>query len=103
MVAQDLFDLGLGRAEPLARLAQPLHALLEQLQRLVEVEVLPLEPPHDLLQPLQLARKARLARHQDFATRAATSPSVTRSRKASPGENWATRFSTWPSGSRARE
>src|SRR5689334_2709875 len=98
MVGEHLFHLRLRGGEPVARVSQPLHALLEQLQRVIEVEILRLEPANDLLEPLELAGEGQRlgrARHYDSVpsrtARAATSPSVTRRRKASPAGNWATR------------
>src|ERR671923_1644586 len=54
LIGQDLLHLRLGGREALARLAQPLHTLLEQLERGVEVQLLALEPAHNLFQPLEL-------------------------------------------------
>src|SRR6266487_2925359 len=54
LIGEDLLDLRLGGGEALARLAQPLHPFLEQLECGVEIEVLALEPAHDLLEPLGL-------------------------------------------------
>src|SRR5213593_2049376 len=105
VIGEYVLDLGLGGREPLACLAQPLDTFLKQLQRFVEIEVLGLEPPHDLLQALELAGEARLlgggAHEPAPPTRAPTSPSTTRSRNPSPGVSWATRLSTCPSESRA--
>src|SRR5207248_10148503 len=103
VLAQDLLDLRLGHRVTLARLAQPVHPLFEQLERLVQIQVFRLESPHDLLEPLELAREAGLLGRHDSSpvARAATSPSLTRSRKARPGGNWAIRLSTCPSASRA--
>src|SRR3989441_7618716 len=92
LVRQHLLHLRLGGGQPRASLAEPLDALFEQLQRLVQVELLPFEPPHDLLEAVELLREAQGlagrggACHHDSPARAATSPSVTRSRNRRPDE-----------------
>src|SRR6201997_3759131 len=104
LVGEDLFDLCLGGGETLTRLPQALHALLEQLEGLVESELLPPEPAHDFLQPLELLGEVEGlagARHQESVTRAPMVPSVTRRRNGKAGVNCATRFSTRPCSSRA--
>src|SRR5204862_4214733 len=104
LVREHLLHLRLGGGESLARLAQPLDALFEQLQRLVEIELLRFPPAHALFEAVELLCEAqRLAGtgHHASPARAATSPSVTRSRKRSPDGNCATRFSTRPCSSRA--
>src|SRR5688572_23340716 len=65
MVGEHLFDLRLRDSESLARLAQPLDALLEELEGLVELQVLGLEPSDDLLEPLELPGEAQLFTHGD--------------------------------------
>src|SRR5437879_6383347 len=105
LIGEDLFDLCLGGGEALARLAQTLDPLLEQLQGGVEVELLSLEPAHDFLEPLELLGEIEGlagARHQESVTRAPTVPSVTRRRNGNAGVDCATRFSTRPCSSRAR-
>src|SRR4029077_2324599 len=87
-----------------ARLAQTLDPLLEQLEGGVEVELLSLEPTYDFFEPLELLGEVEgLAgtRHQESVTRAPTVPSVTRRRNGNAGVNCATRFSTRPCSSRA--
>src|SRR5919108_2685817 len=104
LIGQHLLHLRLGGREALACLAQPLHALLEQLQRGVEVELLALEPAYDLFQPLELLGEVQGvagACHQASVTRAPTVPSVTRRRNGKAGVNCATRLSTRPCSSRA--
>src|SRR5713101_7073559 len=108
LIRQHLLDLRLGSGQPRARLLEPLDALFEQLQGLVQVELLRLKPPHDLLEAVELlcealglARRGGGACHHDSPARAATSPSVTRSRNRNPDENCSTRFSTRPCSSRA--
>src|SRR5256884_366864 len=104
LIGEDLLHLRLGGGEALARLTQPLDPLLEQLERGVEIEVLALEPTHDLLEPLELLGEVEGvagARHQASVTRASTVPSVTRRRNGSAGVNCATRFNTRPCSSRA--
>src|SRR5207302_3750143 len=104
LIGEDLLDLGLGGGEALPRLPHALDSFLEQLEGGVQVELLALEPAHDFLEPLELLGKVEGlagARHQDSVTRAATVPSVTRSRNGSAGVNCAARFSTRPCSSRA--
>src|ERR1043166_4796569 len=57
LIGEDLLHLRLGGGEALARLAQPLDPLFEQLECGVEIDVLALEPAHDLLEPLELLRE----------------------------------------------
>src|SRR6266480_6727571 len=59
LVGQHLLHLRLGGGQPRACLAEPLDALFEQLQRLVQVELLPFEPPHDLLEAVELLCEAQ--------------------------------------------
>src|SRR2546430_4502457 len=97
LIGEDLLDLCLGGGEALARLPQALDPLLEQLEGGIEVELLALEPAHDFLEPLELLAKVEGlagARHQDSVTRAATVPSVTRSRNGSAGVDCPARLST---------
>src|ERR1041385_1407127 len=54
LIGGDLLPLRLGGGEALARLPQPLDPLFEQLECGVEIDVLALEPAHDLLEPLAL-------------------------------------------------
>src|SRR2546425_5753300 len=97
LVRQHLLHLRLGGGQPRPCLAEPLDALFEQLQRLVQVELLRFEPPHDLLEAVELLCEAqglagrRGACHHDSPARAATSPSGTPSRDRSPDENCTTR------------
>src|SRR3972149_1219058 len=70
---------------------QMLDALLEQLERPVEIQVVRFEPAHDRFQPRELVPEHRLVRHfrphpraGGSATRTLTSPSVTVSRKPKP-------------------
>src|SRR5918996_3623642 len=100
VVGQDSLDGGLGGREPRPRSPETFDPFLEQPQRLVEVEILRFQAPEDLLQALQLGRKARGLAHRSV-TRAPTSPSVTRKRNASPGASCSTRRRTCPSASRA--
>src|SRR2546422_11031614 len=83
------------------------YTTLFRSQRLVQVELLRSEPPHDLLEAVELLREAQGlagrggACHHASPARAATSPSVTRSRNRSPEENCTTRFRTRACSSRA--
>src|SRR6266516_2173462 len=101
LIGEDLLDLRLGGGEALARLAQPLHPFLEQLECGVEIEVLALEPAHEPLELLREVEGVAGARHQASVTRAPTVPSVTRRRNGNAGVNCATRFNTRPCSSRA--
>src|SRR5438046_2218734 len=104
LIGEDLLHLCLGGGEVLARLPQTLDPLLEQLEGGVQVQLLTLQPAHDLLQALELlgaVQGVAGARHQDSVTRAPTVPSVTRRRNGSAGVNCATRFNTRPCSSRA--
>src|SRR5712691_744224 len=91
---KDLFDLELGAGELFPCRPQALDTFLEQAQRLIEVQVLRLELPHDLFQPRELRREVLLLAHQRRSTRAGTSPSERRSRNARPGESCSTRSRT---------
>src|SRR5438552_15546849 len=108
LVRQHLLHLRLGGSQPRACLAEPLDALFEQLQRLVQVELLRFEPPHDVVEAVELLCEAQGlagrggACHRDSPARAATSPSVTRSGNRSPDEHGTTRVSPPPWSSRAR-
>src|SRR5260370_9669889 len=106
LVRQHLLDLRLGSGQPRARLLEPLDALFEQLQGLVQVELLRLEPPHDLLEAagllceaLGLARRGG-ACHHDSPAPAPTSPSVTRTPHPTPPPNCPPRLTTPPPSSR---
>src|SRR5205823_2628305 len=89
VLAQNLLDLRLGHRETLARLAQPLHPFFEQLERLVEIQVFGLEPPHDLLEPLQLAREAGLlGRHDSSPVGRAAPPAGPSRRRRRGGPGW---------------
>src|SRR5437763_16262680 len=79
LIGEDLLHLCLGGGEALARLPQTLDPLLEQLEGGVQVQLLTLQPAHDLLQPLQLLGEAEGvagARHQASVPRAPPVPSV---------------------------
>src|SRR5207253_3263845 len=97
LVRPHLVHLRLGGGQPRACLAEPLGALFDPLPRFVQVELLRFEPPHDLLEAVELLCEAPGlagrggACHHDSPARAATSPSVTRSRNRSPDENCTTR------------
>src|SRR5688572_7495896 len=86
-------DLHLRRPQPLTCRPQAGDTFLEQRERRVELDVVGLELPDDLLQAGQILGDAH-----EGSTRAGTSPSATRRRNGAPGANSARRLRTWPSG-----